>query len=182
MDTIVWSAGACDYPGAGVYIGLAPDYEHMAVGRGLAARQARLFVGGRMRLKPGERPCSFHYYAVRDPSAVRVVRLPRPAVPEGFRHVELRIQINRDSHGETVVVQAPESGAPGSDGHHQRIPHAGFLLTIGMPIEREAAFFHRIIGAGPDQDWADVYERLRQNGCAAAEESEKHPARRRAAP
>src|SRR3954463_3387510 len=105
MDTILWSATTCDYPGAGVYVGLAPDFEHMAVARGLASKQARMFVGARMRPNAEAALSLVTFYAVRDPSAVRVIPLNRAPVIGSFRHVELRIQINRNGQRDAVVVQ-----------------------------------------------------------------------------
>jgi hypothetical protein len=166
MDTIVWSATTCDFPGAGLYVGLAPDFEHLAVARGLGAKQARLFVGGRMRFNKGGRPWPFNYYAVRDPSSVRVVPVKRPPLPGGFRHAELRLHICRNGQRDAVVVRPPRNGHDPSqlfDPH--LVAPAGFLVTIGLPLGLESRFFERMIDSHVDQDWSDVYARLVQEGC-----------------
>jgi hypothetical protein len=182
LDTIQWSATTCDYPGAGVYVGLAPDYEHMAVARGLACRQARVFVGGRMKFIPAGRPWAFNYYAVRDPSAVRVVPVSRPPLAGGFRHVELRVSINRNGQRDAIVVRPPQNRPTPDklfDAHLGAA--AGFLLTIGLPIEQEAGFFGRLIEEHVDQDWSDVYARLIEEGHRGEREVTRSM-RRRAAP
>ncbi|MEX2218039.1 MAG: hypothetical protein WD749_04700 [Phycisphaerales bacterium] len=156
MDTVLWTAATCDFRGAGVYLGLAPDYEQIAVCRGLSARQARVFVGGRVVIPPGQR-LSITYFAIRDPSAVRVIPIQPAHRIAGFRHVELRIHLGRNGQRDAVVVSpAPNGhGPPGG-----RPPGIGFLLTIGLPQEREPEFFQSMIVHHPDDEWSRVYTRL----------------------
>ena len=156
MDTVVWTAATCDFKGAGVYIGLAPDFEQIAVARGLSARQARVFVGGRIVLPPIQR-LSINYFAIRDPSAVRVVPVQSPQRTAGFRHVELRFTLGRNGQRDAIVVSpAPNSHTNG----HSRWPGIGFLLSVGLPQEREQEFFRSMIAEHPDTEWSGLCSRL----------------------
>jgi hypothetical protein len=158
VDTIHWSATTCEFPGAGVYVGVAPDYEHMAIARALGHRQARLFVGARMRFSGLDRPAPVNYFAIRDPSAVRVVPVNLPPLPRGFRHVDLRFSLARNGGSEPVVV-SPAPNVNGGGG--VVIPAAeGFLVTVGLPIEREQAFFEKMVASNRNRLWSDVFAQL----------------------
>jgi hypothetical protein len=161
--TIVWSATTCNVPGVGLYLGVAPDYQHMGVARGLSPRQARLFVGGRIRLGREGTTWPIYYYAVRDPSAVRVVPLDQPVLPGGFRHVELRIEIGRSGNGNggaIVVAHRARERAGGSAPDQDALSSAAFLITIGLPVEQEHPFFEQMIDRHFDQEWTEIYERI----------------------
>src|ERR1043165_3801992 len=161
MAIVVWSAATCIYPGAGVYLGLGREFEHVAVARGLGSRHARGVAGGRARLERG-RSRSIHYYAVRDPSAVRVIPIRGPRLERGFKAVELRVRIGRNGEHDSVVIWGEGSGGMGGP---LEVAQAGFLLTIGLPIERESEFFERVIGRHQDQEWSELTERLFEEGC-----------------
>lgn len=159
--TFVWSATTCDVPGVGLYLGVAPDYQHMGVARGLSPRQARLFVGGRIRLGRQGTAWPIYYYAVRDPSAVRVVPLDQPALPGGFRHVELRITVGRNGNDGAIVVAPPPREETDSSAQDQyTASFAAFLITIGLPAEKEHPFFEQMIDRHFDQEWTEIYERV----------------------
>jgi hypothetical protein len=166
---LVWSAATCDFRGAGAYIGLAPDYEHIAAARGLGAKQANLYVGGRMRSGGEARPWPINYYAIRDPSAIRVIPVSKPVLPNGFRPVHLRFNFPEHNGRTTVIVAPPGEGRQ----DREALPHAsaapmGFVVTIGLPIEREADFFGKIIEHHLDQEWAEVFQRVHDYGCRGA--------------
>lgn len=164
----VWSATTCDFPGAGVYLGLAPYSEHVAVARWLTSRQLRVFTGGRIRVSTDGLSWNLNYYAVRDPSAVKVKPLDKPPLPNGFRHVKLAFQFDRaatppeDSAASKV---SSEGGSLLSEPRSPELTTAAFVLTIGLPMAREDQFFELAIGNHPDQDWGDVYGRMLEMGC-----------------
>lgn len=147
--TVVWSAMAGEFPGAGVYLGLASCDEHVAVARGLGPRQARLFLGGRMKGASGG-PSSIHYYAVRDPSAVRVIRI-QPGTSGGSRHVELRILLGVNGQSEALRVFGPPP--PGT-------PLAAFIMTIGLPPHEEVAFFEDVLVGCEQCSWQELLDRV----------------------
>ena len=156
--TVIWSASTCKHPGAGVYLGLAPQREHMIVARALSRRQAKVFVGGRVR-GPGEnRPWQIYYYAVRDPSAVRVVPINGAANGRGFGAAELRFRLP-PAADEAVAAPGPvcrqEAGDPAP---------AAFLMTIGLGSGEDRIFFQHTIGAG-DRTWSEVFELVLERAC-----------------
>jgi hypothetical protein len=155
----VWSATTCDYPGAGVYIGLAPRREHVLIGRILSPKRLRVVAGGCVRFGTDGGQSSIEYYAVRDPSVVRVIPVDRPPLPNGFRHVKLSFKFDRTKTVDDLareVNQVPELEADAS---------AAFLMTIGLRIGREDWFYERAIGRHADQEFTDLYARLRELGC-----------------
>jgi hypothetical protein len=163
LRPVVWSAATCDFKGAGVYLGLAPDYEHLAVARGLAAKQLHLFVGGRMRSTGENRPWGIHYYAVRDPGAVRVIPVGTSLLPNGFKAVHLRFRFPEQNGRSTVVVSAPPDAECKGAAPALTSP-MGFVMTIGLPQEKERDFFVKIIQEHLDQDWGDVFQRVHEYG------------------
>jgi hypothetical protein len=165
---ISWSAATCDFKGAGVYVGLAPEYEHIAVARAVAPKQMHVYLGGRMR-SPGEaRPWPIHYYAIRDPSVLRVIPVHQPALPNGFRPVHLRFRFPENNGTKTVFLSPPNHHDAGSDplytSQYTAAP-AGFLISVGMQFEREQEFFAKTLQNHLDQDWEEVFQRIAEYGC-----------------
>jgi hypothetical protein len=153
----IWSATTCDFPGAGVYIGLAPRFEHMLVARLLSPKRLRVITGAHTRFGTGGARCPLEYYAVRDPSVVRVIPVDRPPLPNGFRHVKLAIKLERARTPEEISELRL----------HEPVAHAtcSFLMTIGLPLGREDAFYERAVARFPDQDFTELYSRMRELGC-----------------
>jgi hypothetical protein len=160
---IIWSAATCDFRGAGVYVGLAPEYEHMAVARGIGARQMQVYAGGRMRSAGEHRPWCIHYYAVRDPQAVRVIPEHQPALPNGFKPVQLRFRFRPNNGGKATCVFPPRNGNLPL-GHPMAAAPVGFILTVGLPIEREREFYEHTIERHLDQNWDEVFRRVETFG------------------
>lgn len=155
MINPVWSATTCDFPGAGVYLGLAPRFEHLIVGRMLSPRQVRLFTGASVGMGKGASP--LEYYAVRDPSVVRVIPLHQPPLPNGFRHVKLAYQFDRPQLlADAVTLCRTNPGMPPGAGE---APSA-FLVTIGLPLALEEQFFAQVTARGSHQEFGDLYARI----------------------
>jgi hypothetical protein len=145
-----------------VYFGLAVPYEHVAVARRLTSRQARVFSGGSVALRADSPPAPFNYFAVRDPSSVKVMPVKLPPLGNGFRHVKLAFNFERyyqpstDPDSQSAVDALETSMHSFSEGK-DRPATAAFLITIGLPTHREERFFHDAIASNPGQAWADFY-------------------------
>jgi hypothetical protein len=170
--TLVWSATTCDFPGAGLYLGLAPVTEHVLVARGLTSRQARLYIGGITAVREGEL-WALNYIAIRDPSAVKVKPLDKPPLPNGFRHVSLVFQVERAGRSDSAgaMHENLESALHAVTSDNTVVPGWGaFIVTIGLSPGKEARFFADWIASHPRQSWGDLYLRLRDEGCREASE------------
>lgn len=159
--TVIWSAATCDSPGAGVYVGVAPQHEHMIVARALSRRQAKLFIAGRVQVPGESRPWQVYYYAVRDPSAVRVVPVQHARTPGGFRAAELRFRFAPTADETVAMARAARSGNP------QEESSAVFLVTIGLNAGEDRAFLQRTLGE-ETREWSDVFARIRKHACPDA--------------
>jgi hypothetical protein len=169
---LVWSATTCDFPGAGLYLGLAPTTEHIAVARGLTARQARLYLGGITAVREGEF-WALNYLAVRDPSAVKVKPLDKPPLPNGFKHVNLVFQVEKAgcSNSAAETHKDLESTIHAGTAGNSDVPGWGaFIITIGLSPRKEAGFFSKWVAGHPRQSWGDLYLRLRDEGCREVHE------------
>jgi hypothetical protein len=162
---IIWSAATCDFRGAGVYVGLAPEGEHIVVARGVGAKQMQAYVGGQMRQRGETRPWPIHYYAVRDPQAIRVIPVHQPALPNGFKPVQLRFRFP-PHNGRNATILTPSSLRPID--HTPAGPIAGFVITVGLQMDKELEFFQRTIENHLDQDWDEVFRRVAAYGCKGA--------------
>ncbi len=151
----VWSATSCDFPGAGLYIGLAPLLEQEVVSRLLTPKRMRVIAGATTRFGPSGAPVPLEYYAVRDPSVVRVIPVKRPPLPSGFRHVKLSFQLTGMRVSETAEELRRSPNAAALDAT------AGFVMTIGLPANEEEKFFERAVSVDPEQDFTDLCTRIR---------------------
>lgn len=158
--TVIWSAATCHARSAGVYLGLAPQYEHMIVARALSRRQAKLFIGGHVHVSGEARPWRLYYYAVRDPSAVRILPSHDGGLPGGYRPAELRF---RFSPGVDEAVVGPARRTTGPSGPAP----AAFVLTIGLDGGSERTFFQRALGDEPSA-WSEIFDRVRRHFAGAA--------------
>lgn len=150
-----WSATTCDFPGAGLYLGLAPSSEHAAVAQRFSSKQLRVYVGGFVRVRNDGPNWPLNYFAVRDPSTVRVVPLDKPQLPNGFRHVKLHFQFGNAAAGDDDAERPVPPVMPDAS--------AAFIVTIGLAISREEEFFHEMVFSHPEQDWGEIYRRAREN-------------------
>lgn len=151
-DHLVWSGTASDFPGAGLYVGLAGHSDHCVVGSRLGQRQLRVFTGATVRVVD-DQSWPAYYYALRDPSAVSVRFLEQPALPNGMKHVNLAFRFDRTPPAEPA---ASLLGHPTTS--------AAFLLTIGLTIAKEEDLFRNLLGLHPDQSWSEFQDRICANG------------------
>jgi hypothetical protein len=163
---LVWSARECIFPRAGVYYGLAPHGTCHEAAAGLMPRRGSVYVGGRTEVRSGV-PLPLHYFAVRDPSAVRVVPAKGRAAPEDAAHVSL-----------VLLLPAPETGGPAGTapegngvlgaiaGAAQVDSQSGFVMTIGLRKEREREFFEAVVLRPEVQPFGGLCERIQGAGDA----------------
>lgn len=162
---LTWSATTCEYPGAGLYIGLAPTFEHALVMRGLTGKQACCHPGGTMRIRPDAEPWPLNYFAVRDPSCVTVKPLNLPPLANGFRHVILVFRLCTTARPNGVSREVAPDGAlpapalPGT---------SGFVVTVGLPGAKEEQFHRRAVADHPGTDWGEMFRRMVDLGCREA--------------
>lgn len=161
MEQLYWTALTIEFSGAGVYLGFAPVDEHELVASRLTQKQARAFSGGTISVR-SDRVSPLRYYAVRDPSAVKVKPVERPTA-DGSRHVQLIFGFSKARAAAAtggVEVEACD-GSPAA----WPMPPTGypaFIVTIGLPIEREEAFHEHIVCAEPKQSLAELCRRVEE--------------------
>ncbi len=159
---ILWSARACPFRKAGVYYGLSEPETHLEIAHRLYPRRGRLLLAGTVSLAPSTLlPCI--YVAVRDPSAVRVVPV-RAARAGGVREEDLE-------HVSLVFPPHPRPRESAKDAldptveetiRHYAAAHvqAGFVVTIGLRVEREEEFHHKVLLHEPGVPYGDLCDRI----------------------
>ena len=170
MDSnyLVWTALALNCRGAGAYVGFAPEVEHELVGRMLTEKQLRLFTGGTLAVQ-SERMSPLQYYAVRDPSCVRVKQTDRAARGDGSRHVHLMFGFARGQPARPADAAA--SGACDEDAVRAAAQAVAtglpaFVITIGLPTLLEEKFHQNVICADPRQTLDDLCRRVAESSGA----------------
>lgn len=132
----------------------------------LDQRQARVYGAGSLSVRQ-DRLSPLHYYALRDPSSVKVRPVDRPPAPDGTRHVALVFGFAR----ETPVK--PADAAPGAacDDDADRAMAQGlmtglpsFVMTVGLPIGHEEAFHQQVVCADPRQTLEELCRRVSEVG------------------
>ncbi len=124
-----------------------------------APKRMRTLTGASARIGESGAVCPLVYYAVRDPSLVRVIPVKHPPLPNGSRHVKLAFQVGM-LPGLPVLV---ESIRRTEDPATLESTNA-FVMTIGLPVNDEDAFYQRGVAADPQQDFTDLYTRFRELG------------------
>jgi hypothetical protein len=123
-------------------------------------------MGGTVTLRHGEPPFPINYFAIRDPSAVKVKPVDKPPLHNGFRHVKLTCNFERvqpTAESEAVAKQVDDYGRRLAGTKPPST--AAFLMTIGLSISREDRFHHDALLTHPNQGWDELYQRMRDLGC-----------------
>lgn len=161
---IGWSACTTDFRGAGLYLGIATRSEIEGVQQGLTVKQVRVYSGNSVRLQES-RLSPITYFALRDPSAVKVKPVDRPPLENGFRHVKLVFNFDRlpppKARAAAVPPDEPCEEDPQLEGE-TGVPT--FLMTVGLPPGKEEPFFQRTVCDHPEQSWGELFRRLSEMG------------------
>jgi hypothetical protein len=139
---------------------LVPWHEYLIVARMFTPRQVRLVTSASTRLGSGGVPCPLEYFAVRDPSIVRVIPVSLPPLPNGFRHVKLSFQFDRPHLLQDAVSTGQANGRE----------IWAFIVTVGLPMGQEDEFYRKAIGDFPEQSFGDLYARARDLGCGGIDD------------
>lgn len=137
---VIWSAIDCSFPGAGAYVGLASCMQHYTVAGRLLPKRGQVYAGGSVAVRAGQR-WPLVYFAVRDPSAVRVVPV-RAARDAGRRHVILQFAFG---HRPAPCPDEDSKVAPLAllRTHCDERLHGVFVLTVGLGPDAEFGFQRR---------------------------------------
>jgi hypothetical protein len=169
---IAWSAKVCPTRGAGAYTGLAPCPELLSVASRLNPRRVTVYAGASTQVGRAE-PCPLVYFAVRDPSAVRVVPVRRErsagsgVLDEPAVHVHLLFRFSDrptrrlfdtplDGGGGRLPAAVAAEAAPTGPG--------AFMLTIGLAPVHETMLYRNAAIQHPDQPWEDLCARIGEAG------------------
>lgn len=114
--------------------------------------------------------------AVRDPRIVDI-RLDPGAVPiePGFERVKLTIRLDRvtppSTSGDPTAVEAKAGSGATAPRSATEIakPVMAFLMTVGLPLHEEDAFFGTVIHDFVSKSWMTFPSLLRSLGCTTAE-------------
>ncbi len=115
-------------------------------------------------------------FAVRDPRIVDIQREPSTVHAEpGFQRVKLTVRLDRVTSpakigGPTAVeAKAPsDTSAPRSATECPK-PVMAFLMTVGLPLHEEDAFFGTVVHDFVSKSWMTFPSLLRNLGCSTAE-------------
>ena len=153
---IGWSACTADFRGAGLYLGIATRSEIEGVQHGLTLKQVRVYTGETVRLHE-TRLSPITYFAVRDPSAVKVKPVDRPALENGFRHVKLVFNFDRLPPAEVRAAALPPETCEEDPAADQAAGLPTFLMTVGLAPGKEESFFQRAVCDHPEQSWGELF-------------------------
>ena len=154
-----WTALTCNLEGTDVYLGLAAARDDLALSS-LDQRFIKAFPFRDISVVSGapER-VPLRVYALRDPMIVRVTPLGSPVIEEGF------VQVRLDFDLSGFASSGQPSAEPAAGDH----PVMVFLLTIGLPLEKEEEFYGRVVNEFLDRSWMTIPRLLREVGCATAD-------------
>lgn len=167
-----WSALTCRLRETDIYLGVAASLDD-AMSEVLSARAMVAFpLHSVMMTSRDSAPTPFRMYAVRDPGMVRIE--PEADAPDrepGFQRVRLTLHLHRRAGpGELSAAEAKarNAGVPASAARTDR-PVMAFLMTIGLPISEEDAFFGTVVRDFISRSWMTFPALLRELGCTTAE-------------
>ena len=159
QSPVLWSARACPFRKAGVYYGLSPANTHVDVAERILPRRGQVYGPATITVRPSQvLPCV--YIAVRDPSAVRVVPVPKPLNGEDREngHVSLIFPPGTRPLLATAAPSGPATEAIrryAADGEH-----AGFVVSVGLAVQREEEFHRQVLCAIPGIPYGELCERI----------------------
>jgi hypothetical protein len=149
-DPVTWSGAVYSFAGAGAYVGMAACDEHYSVARMILPRQGWVYAGGGTRFRQVERIPTV-YYAIRDPSIVRIVPVQDPR-SRPRRHVLLGFDPRRESPSHPAGMPALEV----LKRHCEARNHGVFIVTVGLAIDEEDRFFNTVVLACEGRDYGEL--------------------------
>jgi hypothetical protein len=159
QSPVLWSARACPFRKAGVYYGLSPAHTHIEITERLLPRRGQVYLNGRVRLRASQ-PLPCVYYAVRDPSVVRVV--PVPASITGPERDNGHVSLIFPPPARPAF--APASSEASATEAIQRClvdqDQAAFVVSVGLRTQREAQFHRQVLLAHHDLPYSELCERI----------------------
>jgi hypothetical protein len=157
---VQWSALACPLRGAGGYLGVSPWVEQERVALSLSARRGVVYDGGKARVRAAA-PWPVRYFAIRDPSLIRVIPLDHRGPGPDDRHVTLMVKLNGNgTHDADGVPRAAIPLAPPNDPEQMGV----FMMTVGLRPELEAAFCRHAAHAAAGHNWQELCALMRHAG------------------
>ncbi len=157
---ITWSATDHSFAGAGAYVGLSSCVQQFTVARWLLPRRAALHASGSVAMRPTH-AWPLVYFAVRDPSAVRVIPV-RPGRDPGRRHVLLQFDFGHrrpepprldDGAGGTRDLARLRS-------HCDEKLHGVFVLTVGLAPAAEQDFIRAVRLHEARMSYGEICDRI----------------------
>ena len=114
--------------------------------------------------------------AVRDPRIVDIRHDPGAKhIEPGFERVKLTIRLDRvtspSRSGDPTAVEAkaPSDAAAPRSATEMPKPVMAFLMTVGLPLHEEDAFFGTVVHDFVSKSWMTFPTLLRDLGCTTAE-------------
>ena len=169
---ISWLAATCNLDGADIYLGLAAGMDDVVV-YAMSGSQMVAFPFQHIRITVGDaEKMPLRVYAVRDASIVKVVTQPGQAPLEGFHRVRLDFHMSRAERAAEQASTAAAAKASKSlaEPAPPSYPVMAFLLTIGLPREREDEFYGRVVKEFLQRSWMTLPRLLKQIGCSTPSE------------
>jgi hypothetical protein len=161
---LTWTAITCDLDETSLYLGLAAGLDdvvsHHLGGRQMAAYPIRL-----IRITSATaRQVPLRIYMVRDPSVVSFDPVEEASTEPGYVKVRIgfRLNGNRVRPGDQTAAQA---GGDEMDKFESPGAVMAFLVVLGLPIDKERAFYQRVVEELLPHTWAALPRLLRRAGC-----------------
>lgn len=152
-EHVTWSGAAYSFSGAGAYVGMASCEEHYSVARVILPRQGWVYPGGGTKLV---KVLPTVYFAVRDPSAVRIV----PVADRRNRvrkHVLLGFDGGKKGPHDPAVPAMEQLKK-----HCDEKLHGVFIVTVGLPVREESRFFRSVVLACEGREFGRLCEEVQQ--------------------
>jgi hypothetical protein len=172
-----WSALTCRLRDTDIHLGLAASLDGVFSDL-VSARQMVAFPLQPVHMTVrDEQPTPLRVLAVRDPRLIEIEPDPSSTVAEteaGFRRVVLTVRLDRatppnvDGSPSAAQAKASTERAIASAAAEVR-PVMAFLLTVGLPIHEEDAFFTHVLDDFVSKSWMTFPKLLRELGCTTAE-------------
>jgi hypothetical protein len=148
-----WTVTTCEARGVSVCIGLAARFELDAAVSAFSPARLAAYDGARVELNRYSEPWPLWYLAVRDPRIVELVLLGPLQMDEEVRAGRVRFHIAEQDVKPRPKGSVVRDGLPSS---------VAVVMTIGLPVEEESAFYRCMVSGEPVGRWTEMFQRLSQ--------------------